>query len=212
MILSLDIASSLPEFSIIEDNKIIYSKKIVKNENDKISDFILATYIDLDKKFCFSSKLRLLLVNTGPGSYTALRVGIAFLSGMSLAQNIDIIGISCLKLFSYYIKSSDINSSAFFIASSKDQNFIYLYEQEVGLYKIHKFEKKLELNKDNMSSVNKIYTNCHLPLINNDITKNKEIIKLNFNKLICDNLSKIKSLPREEIITPIYVSSNIILN
>ena len=51
MILFLDVVSPLPEFSLIEDNKIIFSKKILTNNLDKMSDYIIQVYIDLEKKF-----------------------------------------------------------------------------------------------------------------------------------------------------------------
>ena len=51
MILFLDTVSSLPEFSLIDDNKIIFSKKILKNSFDKMSDSIIPSYLELEKKF-----------------------------------------------------------------------------------------------------------------------------------------------------------------
>ena len=51
MILFLDTVSPLPEFSLIEDNKIIYSKKILTNDFDKMSECIIPAYIDLEKNF-----------------------------------------------------------------------------------------------------------------------------------------------------------------
>ena len=126
MILFLDIVSPLPEFSLIEDNKIIYSKNLLTNKLDKMSDCILPAYIDLDKKFSLNKRLRLLITNTGPGSYTSLRVGIAFLSGLSTALNINLIGLPCTDLFCYAIKKEELNSSAIYISSSSNQKFICL--------------------------------------------------------------------------------------
>ena len=77
MILFLDTISPLPEFSLIEDNKIIYSKKILIKE-EKLSNSILPAYVELDREFLLSKKLQYLITCTGPGSYTALRIGIAF--------------------------------------------------------------------------------------------------------------------------------------
>ena len=105
MILFLDVVSSLPEFSLIEDNKVFFSKKILTNNLDKMSDYIIPAYIDLEKKFSLDKKLKLLVTNTGPGSYTALRVGIAFLSGLGIAKNINLIGLSCIDLFCYEIQT-----------------------------------------------------------------------------------------------------------
>jgi len=98
MILFLDTVSPLPEFSLIEDNKVIYSLKILNNDHQKMSDYIIPAYNDIDKIYSLSNKLELLLVNTGPGSYTALRVGIAFLAGLSMSRNIKFIGIYSIAI------------------------------------------------------------------------------------------------------------------
>ena len=50
MILFLDTVSPLPEFSIIEEDKIIYTKKIILNNNEKMSDSIIQCYLSLEKK------------------------------------------------------------------------------------------------------------------------------------------------------------------
>ena len=81
MILFLDTVSPLPEF--IADNKIILSKKIINNHHEKMSDYLIKSYTDLEKKFSLDQKLENLIINIGPGSYTSLRIGIAFFSGLS---------------------------------------------------------------------------------------------------------------------------------
>ena len=55
MILFLDTVSPLPEFSIIEDNKIIYSKEIMSNSDKKMSDYIIPAYVDLEKNFLINN-------------------------------------------------------------------------------------------------------------------------------------------------------------
>ena len=136
MILFLDTVSPLPEFSLIEDNKIIYSKKILDNEFDKMSDSIIPSYISIEKKFSLSKNLELLIVNTGPGSYTSLRVGIAFLSGLSLATNINLISISCCDLFLYEILKEDYPLSVIMIKSSNNQQYICFYSLDHRDYSI----------------------------------------------------------------------------
>ncbi|SVD43972.1 uncharacterized protein METZ01_LOCUS396826, partial [marine metagenome] len=154
MILFLDVVSPLPEFSLIEDNKIIFSKKILTNNFDKMSDYLIPAYIDLDKKFSLDKRLELLVTNIGPGSYTALRVGIAFLSGLSLAKNINLIGLSCVDLFRYEIKKEQLSSSVIYISSSNNQKFICLYSVEKNKHIIHKIE-----NDDNLFYLDKLYIN-----------------------------------------------------
>ena len=44
MNLLLDVISPIPEFSVINDNKIILSRRIVKSEEKKLSDSIIPAY------------------------------------------------------------------------------------------------------------------------------------------------------------------------
>ena len=145
MILFLDTVSSLPDFSLIEDNKIIYSKQILSNQGDKMSDLLIPSFLNLEKKFNLKSKLNLLLINTGPGSYTALRIGISFFSGLSLSKNLDLIGISCIDLFKFIIPDAELTSSCVYISSSNDQNFIYFNNPENNQLKVQKIEKNIDL-------------------------------------------------------------------
>ena len=41
MLLFVDIISSIPEFCVIDDNKIILQQKITQSETDKLSDNII---------------------------------------------------------------------------------------------------------------------------------------------------------------------------
>ncbi len=58
MILFLDTVSPLPEFSLIADSKIILSKKIINNHHEKMSDYLIKSYTDLEKKIFSRSKTR----------------------------------------------------------------------------------------------------------------------------------------------------------
>ena len=208
MILFLDTVSSLPEFFLIEDNKVISSKKIITNYDEKMSDCIVSRYIELDKKFSLKKELTGIIVNTGPGSYTALRVGISFVTGLSIAQEIPIIGLSCVNLFRYFIKKIDLKSSAIYICSSNNQNFLCIYNHLKNTYEINKIEKIQDFNNLNQSQISKIYTNSKLKIENiNNI--NYEI--LSFQQLVITNLKKILKMPKQEFIQPIYVSNNQIL-
>ena len=214
MILFLDTVSSLPEFSIIEDNNIVYTRQILSNQNDKMSDLLIPSYLKLEKKFDLNVKLKLLVINTGPGSYTALRIGIAFFSGLSLSQNIKLIGISCMDLFRFIIPENKFINSAIYIASSNNQNFIGIFNLKENLFKIKKIEKNLTLDsqKIDFSSINKIYANQSLANENKKIISQTDIEVVKFSNIINENINQIKDLKKSDIIQPIYFSNNEILN
>ena len=212
MILFLDTISPLPEFSVIEDNKIIYSKKITLNSEEKMSDCIIFTYLFLEKKFSLDKNLKLLIVNTGPGSYTALRVGISFMCGLNISKKTHLIGINCLNLFKYYIEPKYLASSGIFILSSNNQQFIYLYNLSRKSYDLNKIDRNNLSIYNKFSPLKIIFTNKNISPIEKFLRTDIKIEVLNFKKMVEDNLNKIINLPKEEIIKPIYVSNNNILN
>jgi tRNA A37 threonylcarbamoyladenosine modification protein TsaB len=213
VILFLDTVSSLPEFSIIEDNKIIHSNQILSNQNEQMSDLLIPSYLSIEKKYNLKSKLQLLLINTGPGSYTALRVGIAFFSGLSLSQNIDIIGLPCIDLYRFIIPSEELMFTGVYISSSNDQNFIYFFDLKVNQFKIKKIEKNKSLDEQDidLSILKKIYINESLQG-NLNIRLDVEVKVIKFSKLINQNIKKIEKYKKNEIIEPLYFSNNKILN
>ena len=58
MLLFLDIISSIPEFCVIDDNKIILKQKITKSETDKLSDNIIQSYVEIDKRLNLTKNLK----------------------------------------------------------------------------------------------------------------------------------------------------------
>ena len=211
MILFLDTVSSLPEFFLIEDNKIISSKKIIDNSHEKMSDCIVSKYIEIENKFSLKKNLTDIIVNTGPGSYTALRIGIAFVSGISISQKISLQGLSCLDLYRNYINNKDLKKSAFFIVSSNDQKFICVYDIKKNMHKIIKIENEKDILNLIHMNIKKIYFNNKIN-INNLNSHNLEYKILGFDKLVTSCLSKILKMPKQRLIEPIYCSNNQTLN
>ena len=51
MFLFLDVASPIPEFHLIKDKKIVYSIKIKNNIDQKLSDLLIPTYLDINNTY-----------------------------------------------------------------------------------------------------------------------------------------------------------------
>ena len=126
MILYLDVVSSIPEFSIIEDNKIIFSTKIIHSVDEKLSDNIIPKYLEMNKSFKFQNNLKGLIITTGPGSYTSLRVGAAFIAGLKYSKNIKIASVSSEIISKLLISDNNKINELVYINSANSQNFISL--------------------------------------------------------------------------------------
>ena len=58
MLLFLDVISPIPEFCVIDDNKVILKEKIIQNETDRLSDNIIQSYIEIDKRLNLTQNLK----------------------------------------------------------------------------------------------------------------------------------------------------------
>ena len=209
MILFLDTVSPLPEFSLIGDNKIIFSKKIINNHHEKMSDYLIKSYTDLEKKFSLDQKLENLIINIGPGSYTSLRIGIAFFSGLSLSYQIDLKGIPCVDFYKYLISKDDLLLTGIYINSANNQKFICIYDQKKEYYNIHKIESFNEIEN---FKIKKVISNTEFNKNNSNFFKNIKYQSISFKEIIIKNLDAIMKLENSKIIEPIYISNNKILN
>ena len=209
MILFLDTVSPLPEFSLIGDNKIIFSKKIINNHHEKMSDYLIKSYTDLEKKFSLDQKLENLIINIGPGSYTSLRIGIAFFSGLSMSYQIDLKGIPCVDFYKYLISKDDLLLTGIYIYSANNQKFICIYDEKKEHYNIHKIESFNEIEN---FKIKKVISNTELNKNNSNFFKNIKYQSISFKEIIIKNLDAIMKLESPKIIEPIYISNNKILN
>ena len=201
MFLLLDVASPIPEFHLIDDKKIINSIKITDNNDQKLSDLLIPTYLKINNAYKLSKNLKKLIITIGPGSYTALRVGASFTAGLSQAMNLPVSTMSTLTILNHL--SEPHNHSAIYFESSNNQKFF-------SYHKNHEFihEKIDDTQYKVPDSVSKVLYNFTLPsFINTNIQSEKFSIKIN----LIENLDKLE-FENNLIIKPIYISNNIILN
>ena len=201
MFLLLDVASPIPEFHLINDKKIIDSIKIVDNNDQKLSDLLIPTYLEIDTAYKLSDNLKKIIITIGPGSYTALRVGASFIAGLSQSMNLPVSAVSTLTIHNHL--SEPRNRIGIYFESSNKQKF-FSYQKNYQF--IH---EKI----DNMSylvpkSVSKVIYNLTLPDFINDNIQS-EIFSIKNN--VIENLDKLE-FDKDLIIKPIYISNNTILN
>ena len=121
MFLFLGVASTIPEFYIIKDKKIIDSIKILEVGDFKLSDKIIPTYLGINKKHNLSKNINKLIITIGPGSYTSLRVGASFIAGLSQSLNLPVSVISIETIYHFLAQLN--NHIAIFFESSNNQRF-----------------------------------------------------------------------------------------
>jgi tRNA A37 threonylcarbamoyladenosine modification protein TsaB len=201
MFLLLDVASPIPEFHLINDKKIIDSIKITDNNDKKLSDLLIPTYLEIDTAYKLSNNLKKLIITIGPGSYTALRVGASFIAGLSQSMNLPVSAVSTLTIHNHLSKPRN-HIGIYFESSNKQKFFSY--------QKNHQFihEKIDDMSYTLPDSVSKLLYNYTLPnFINTKIESKIFSIKNN----VIENLDKLE-FDKDLIIKPIYVSNNTILN
>ncbi|MBD1147280.1 hypothetical protein IDH28_00430 [Pelagibacterales bacterium SAG-MED31] len=201
MFLLLDVASPIPEFHLINDKKIIDSIKIIDNNNQKLSDLLIPTYIEIDTAYKLSNNLKKLIITIGPGSYTSLRVGASFIAGLSQSMNLPVSTVSTLNIHNHLLEPSN-HIGIYFESSNKQKFFSYQKNNQF----IH--EKIDDMSYIIPESISKLLYNFTLPnFINTKIESEIFSIKIN----IIENLNKLEFV-NNLIIKPIYISNNTILN
>lgn len=211
MILFLDTVSPVAKFHVIEDNNIVQSINIINKKDNKISDCIIPAFLKLEKKIQIKKNITKLVTCTGPGSYTALRIGIAFIYGLSLSMKIPLIGISCPNIIKLLISKNKESKTLIFICSSNDQYFYCLINKNSELC-INKLEfnrlSKLVHSNHYSSSI----SNYQLPNNLMKILDKKNHVTKSFEKILSSNYNRIKLFKSQKILSPIYTSDNFKLN
>ena len=203
MLLFLDIISSIPEFCVIDDNKIILQQKITQSETDKLSDNIIQSYIEIDKRLNLTKNLKKISTTIGPGSYTSLRVGSAFISGLMISRNIPYYPLTIEDILNFNaIKHSKKNLGVFITSSNNQKFFCYkIKDNNMKFYKIennkYSIPKNIDLILYNKSKINE--NNC------------LEQMKFSFFEEFYNNYNNF-TFKKNIIIEPIYISNNQLLN
>ena len=203
MLLFLDIISSIPEFCVIDDNKVILQQKITKDETDRLSDHIIQSYIEIDKKLNLTKNLEKISTTIGPGSYTSLRVGSAFVSGLMISRKIPYYPLSIEDILNFNSRKHSKKKLGAFITSSNNQKFL-CYKVKDNVMEYYKIE-------NNKYSVPK-----HIDLIifnKNKIKGNNELeqVQFSFFEEFYNNYNNL-TFKENIIIKPIYISNNQLLN
>ena len=78
----------------------------------------------LNKDLNLSKNLTKIALTNGPGSYTSLRVGSAFVSGLKISQDLLIYTISAHDIIKFKSEINKTNEMGIFIYSANNQKFL----------------------------------------------------------------------------------------
>lgn len=101
-ILALDTSSQAASCAVIEDNKLI-AENFLNNALTHSQTIMPMVEFTLKNAGFSLNDIDLLATNTGPGSFTGLRIGISCIKGMSYAMDIPCAAISTLHSLSFNI-------------------------------------------------------------------------------------------------------------
>jgi len=198
--LSIDCSTDLGSLFVKVENKTF--NKILqsdKHNNDLLMKQILDFFTENDLSFNDISDI---LVNQGPGNFSALRSSLAIAKGISLARNLKLFGYntflwSCIKFFN-------------------KQNIIFSLTKYREKYFIKKFDKNLVSNTKveeiTKEEITKKYNN-NFKVITTRVAKyfDDEILKLNnLNIVTLDHKEleflRLRDLLEKSLIRPMYLS------
>ena len=142
MILFIDTSSKDFFIILFENDKIIDNLKVEniithsKIIDEKIKEFLLKNNINIKDIDNFA-------VSVGPGSYTGIRVGYAFILGICEALNKQIITVNLLESMKYYYDDNE-NNNIFLPLINANNNNVYTIINEIKV-KISINELKQEI-------------------------------------------------------------------
>ena len=198
--LSIDCSTDLGSLFIKVENKTF--NKILQSDkynNDLLMKQILDFFIENDISF---GDISAILVNQGPGNFSALRSSLATAKGISLAKNLKLFGYntflwSCIKFFN-------------------KQDIIYSLIKYREKYFVKQFDTNLISNKKAKEITKREITekyNNNFKVITKKAAKyfDKEILKLNnLNIVTLDHneleFLRLRDLLEKNLIRPIYLS------
>lgn len=111
MLLAVDTSTQWMGLALFDDEQII-GETIWQTHNHHSVELSPAVELLFKRSGISSKDLEVLAVATGPGSFTSLRIGMAFVKGLSLAMNLPVIGIPTLDITAAAVPVRDIELAA----------------------------------------------------------------------------------------------------
>ena len=176
----------------------------MKNLVNFIISKTIQAYFEIDNEINLTKNLKKTIITIGPGSYTSLRVGASFISGLNIAKKLTLCQLSISDFLKFKSEKNNLENIAFFISSANNQNYLCTISEKNN-------EEYIKIDKDQLKLPKKkniIFYNHHKY---EETSKHIKQYKFTFINELLTNLEKIKYV-KNSIVKPIYISNNKILN
>jgi tRNA threonylcarbamoyladenosine biosynthesis protein TsaB len=131
LIVAIDNSLDLLNIAVADDEKILAERNIINSQtpSEIIATALSGALADADRSI---ADIKVIFVTLGPGSFTGIRVSLAFCKGISSAKNIPLIGVPTLDVLAQSLSHMDGHFLCPIIDAKKSEVFISLYHTLKG--------------------------------------------------------------------------------
>ena len=131
LIAAIDNSLDLLNIAVADDEKILSERNIKSSQttSEIIVTALTDTLTDVGRNI---TDINSIFVTLGPGSFTGIRVSLAFCKGLSSARNIPLVGVSTLDVLAQSLSHMDGHFICPIIDAKKSEVFLSLYYASKG--------------------------------------------------------------------------------
>ncbi len=125
IVLALDTALNATSVAVVDGGRVLaaHTERMERGHQERLAGIMRDTMAEARTAF---STLGRIGVTVGPGSFTGLRVGLAFAKGLSVALNIPCVGIGTLQALAASVNAPDMVAAA--IDARRGQIYLGLFQ------------------------------------------------------------------------------------
>jgi tRNA threonylcarbamoyladenosine biosynthesis protein TsaB len=131
LIVTIDNSLDLLNIAVADGERILTEQNIKSSQttSEIIATFLSSTLADADRAV---ADIKAIFVTLGPGSFTGIRVSLAFCKGIASAKNIPLIGVPTLDVLAQSLSHMDSYFLCPIIDAKKSEVFLSLYYASKG--------------------------------------------------------------------------------
>ena len=165
-IMTLDCSGTYCIISIVEIKN--NNEKCIFFKRKKTTGFLASNVNLLLRKYFLNnkkivSKIKLIAVNIGPGSYTGIRASVAFAKGVAFVLKVPLFGINLMDAFHFTALKEKMDATILSICQYKKHSFLYRFTNQKTTFPTKKRIK--DFNIDCILKSKELYEQNNLIII-----------------------------------------------